>query len=344
MIAYGNCASTGGIFALANQKGHDISPLNKIIKDSININGCLGEIEELKLEIDDKDLPKLKNLCNVCGRQKTCDYLEEVKRQIELEDNRTCFNDLGYLCNGFVSRECKERCIDYNAPCRGCKPIIERSGIRMLGMFGTLMGNIEVATEATGKGGTDKLADEDDDVTDSFPDLTGSFFRFNLANTILPIGKNASTGNILSDVFIGRTIEELPMITGLLGGSKAISLTIKAIEAYEKGANLEVSDQTVELRKNLLELEKELNKAAENEDIKAYGNATHEIRKIAGNMNLSNIFFGGFRMPIEGEIYEKIKYHIFDFEEDTFEGEYENGPVKYTLDPSGVITEFEMEV
>ncbi|MFX1313534.1 MAG: hypothetical protein ACFFHD_13150, partial [Promethearchaeota archaeon] len=170
VIAYGNCATTGGIFALANQKGHNVSPLNNIIEDSININGCLGEIEELKLEIEGNDLPKLKNLCIVCGRRKTCDYLEEVKRQIELEDIETCFNDLGYLCNGFVSKECKERCIDYNAPCRGCKPIIERSGIRMLGMFGTLMGNIEVATEHSEKGATDKLADKDDDITASLPD------------------------------------------------------------------------------------------------------------------------------------------------------------------------------
>jgi len=60
VIAYGNCATTGGIFALANQKGHEVSPLNKIIEDLININGCLGEIEELKLEIEDSDLPKLK--------------------------------------------------------------------------------------------------------------------------------------------------------------------------------------------------------------------------------------------------------------------------------------------
>jgi hypothetical protein len=214
----------------------------------------------------------------------------------------------------------------------------------MLGMFGTLMGNIEVATEATGKGGTDKLADEDDDVTDSFPDLTGSFFRFNLANTVLPMGKRSSTGTLLSDVFVGRTIEELPMITGLLGGSKAISLTIKAIEAYEKGANLEVSEKTIELRKKLLELENKLNDAAKKEDTKTYENISAEIREIAGNMNLSNIFFGGFRTPIEGEEYQSYKYHVFDFEEDSFEGTYESGPIKYTLDPSGVITEFEMEV
>ena len=49
VIAYGNCAATGGIFALANQKGHEVTPLHNLIGDSKNIKGCLGEIEELKL-------------------------------------------------------------------------------------------------------------------------------------------------------------------------------------------------------------------------------------------------------------------------------------------------------
>jgi len=258
IIAYGNCATTGGIFALANQKGHEIAPLNNIIEDSININGCLGEIEELKLEIEDNDLPKLKNLCIVCGRRKTCDYLDEVKRQIELEDSETCFNDLGYLCNGFVSKECKERCIDYNAPCRGCKPIIERSGIRMLGMFGTLMGNIEVATEHSEKGATDKLADKDDDVTESLPDIVGNFFRFTLPTSGLPKGRITSQGTILEDVFTERLIEELPLISGLLGGDHSISLTLKIIETYEEANNIEVSEKTKNYRKQLLDLENEL--------------------------------------------------------------------------------------
>ncbi|MGB5912662.1 MAG: hypothetical protein WBH31_15825, partial [Promethearchaeia archaeon] len=28
IIGYGNCTTTGGVFALANQRGYDISPLN----------------------------------------------------------------------------------------------------------------------------------------------------------------------------------------------------------------------------------------------------------------------------------------------------------------------------
>ncbi len=339
VIAYGNCTTTGGIFALANQKGHEISPLNNIIEDSININGCLGEIEELKLEIKDKDLPKLKNLCIVCGRRKTCDYLDDIKRQIDLEDTETCFNDLGYLCNGFVSRECKERCIDYNAPCRGCKPIIERSGIRMLGMFGTLMGNIEVATEHSEKGATDKLADKDDEVTERLPDIVGNFFRFTLPTSGLPKGRIPSSGTLLEDVFTGRLIEELPLISGLLGGDHSISLTLKIIETYEEANNIEVSEKTKNYRKQLLKLEDQLQTAIQSKDPSQYKKITKEIRKIAGNMNLSNVFFGGFRSKInENDNFEDYKTHVFD----VVEGTYKNGSVEFTIDPIGIVKEIKI--
>jgi len=340
VIAYGNCATTGGIFALANQRGHDVSPLNKIIENPININGCLGEIEELKLEIDGIDLPKLKNLCIVCARRKTCDYLDDVKRQIELEDTGICFNDLGYLCNGFVSKECKERCIDYNAPCRGCKPIIERSGIRMLGMFGTLMGNIEVATEHSEKGATDKLADRNDDVTESLPDVVGNFFRFTLSTSGLPKGRITSNGSLLEDVFTGRLIEELPLISGLLGGGHSISLTLKIIETYEEANNIEVSEKTKNYRKQLLKLENELQKAIQSKDPEQYKKITEDIRKIAGNMNLSNVFFGGFRSKIEDENnFEEYKTHVFD----VVEGTYKNGSVEFTIDPIGIVKEIKIK-
>jgi len=334
VIAYGNCATTGGVFALANQRGHNVSPLNTLIGEVANIYGCLGEIEELRLEIDGGKAPQLKSLCIVCGRRKTCDYLDEVKRQIDLEDEETCFNDLGYLCNGFIAKECKERCIDYNAPCRGCKPILERSGIRMLGMFGTLMGNIEVATEHSELGATDKLADKDDDVTDSLPDVLGNFFRFTLPTSGLPRGRIPSSGSFLDDVFTGRLIEELPLITGLLGGEHSISLTLKIIETYEEANQIEVSKQTKKYRKDLLELENQLQEAIKSKDPNQYKKITADIRKIGGNMNLSNLTFGGFRSKInKSDNFEDYKNHVFD----VVEGTYKNGSVEFTIDPIGIV-------
>jgi len=339
VIGYGNCATTGGVFALANQRGYDISPLNKFIADSQKINGCLGEVEELKSVINDEEPSQLKNLCMVCGRKATCDYLDDVKRQIELDDDTTCFNDLGYLCSGFIAKECKERCIDYNAPCRGCKPSLNRSGIRMLGMFGTLMGNIEVATEHSELGATDKLADKDDDVTDSLPDVLGNFFRFTLPTSGLPKGRIVSSGNILDDVFTGRLIEELPLISGLLGGDHSISLTLKIIETYEKANQIEVSEPTKIYRKELLELEHQLQEAIKSKDPEQYKKITDEIRKIGGNMNLSNVFFGGFRSQInDKDNFEDYKTHIFD----VVEGTYKNGSLEFIIDPIGIVKEIKI--
>ena len=164
MIAYGSCTVSGGIFGLAYQNGQIISPLSKLIQNVSEIQGCLGKIEELRNLIHDTPECNPKQLCSVCTRRSTCKYLEKVQRQINpAEDEEKCFNDFGFMCMGYIASECKERCIKSGAPCRGCKPNVDRAGIRMLGMFGTLMGNIEVATEATGKGGTDKLADKPDE-------------------------------------------------------------------------------------------------------------------------------------------------------------------------------------
>ncbi len=340
VIAYGNCAATGGIFALANQKGHDVTPLQNLIGDSQNIKGCLGEIEELKNTIDGKEIPKLKNLCEICSRKATCEYLEQIKRQIELNDSSTCFNDLGFLCSGFIANECKEKCIDYNTPCRGCKPSVDRSGIRMLGLFGTLAGNIEIATEHSVKGATDKLADEDDDLTDGLPDIVGNFFRFTLPTSGLPKGRIPSSGTLLEDVFIGRLIEEIPLISGLLGGSKSISLTLKFIESYEKANEIKVSEQVKKFRGELLKLEGELQNAIEKEDSTKYKEVTEKIRKIAGNMNLSNLYFGGFKTKInDNDNFDDYKTQIFE----VVEGTYKNGSVEYKIDSDGILTEIKIK-
>jgi hypothetical protein len=206
----------------------------------------------------------------------------------------------------------------------------------MLGMFGTLMGNIEVATEHSEKGATDKLADAEDDVTRSLPDIVGNFFRFTLPTSGLPKGRIPSSGSIMEDLFTGRLIEELPLITGLLGGEKFISLTLKIIETYEKANQIEVSEQTKEFRKQLLQLEEKLHNVIKNEDADQYKEITDEIRHIAGNMNLSSLYFGGFKSQInEEDNFDDYKTHIFE----VAEGTYKNGSVEFTIDPNGVIKE-----
>jgi coenzyme F420-reducing hydrogenase gamma subunit len=339
VIGFGSCSVMGGVYGLSYQRGNLIKPLRFFSKEVAEIPACMGEIEELMEYLEKGDLSEKKALCSVCSRKSTCSFLSDVLRQIDLaQDETSCLNDLGFMCNGYVAKECKERCIAHGAPCRGCKPSVDRSGMRMLGMFGTLMGNIEVATEATGKGGTDKLADRDDDVTKSVPDVAGNFFRFTLADGLLPVGRIKSTGSIISDIFMSRLIEELPLISGLIGGYHAAELTLDIIEAYENGVGIQTAETTKKLRSELLKAENKLRNSLKEQKTQEYREAESEIRKIAGNMNLSNVFFGGFKTAIDGyDNFEEYKYALFENTAGQYTGKY----VKYSINEMGQVISFD---
>ncbi len=340
VIGFGSCAVMGGVYGLSYQRGTLIKPLRVFSKEIIEIPACMAEIEELMEFLEKGALSNKKPLCSVCSRKSTCSFLSEVLRQIDLaQDETSCLNDLGVMCTGYIAKECKERCIAHGAPCRGCKPSVDRSGMRMLGMFGTLMGNVEVATEATGKGGTDKLADKEDDVTKSLPDVAGNFFRFTLAEGLLPVGRIKSTGSILSDIFMNRLIEELPLISSLIGGYHAAELTLDIIQAYETGVGIKTSETTKKLRSELLEAENRLRDSLKGQKIQEYRNAESEIRKIAGNMNLSKVFFGGFKSAVDGyENFEEYKYCLFE----NVAGQYSGKYVKYSINETGQVIAFEI--
>ncbi|GAB4315096.1 MAG: hypothetical protein Kow0069_16770 [Promethearchaeota archaeon] len=344
VVAFGSCATTGGPFGMAYQKGYPVQAPSRDSAVAESVQGCLGEIEELAAVVTGQPLGDKSTLCAECKRRSTCKYLDGVVRQLDPndDDGETCFNDLGLLCNGYVARACKERCVDFNAPCRGCKPMVPRSGLRMLGMFGTLLGNVEVATEASGKGGTDKLADEEDDVTRSVPDVVGNFFRFTLVESGVPPGRIPPDGSLEADAFRGRLLEELPLLAGFMGGRKSISLALSVLEAYEEANGVELSQVTRQLRAKLRALETELLSAIEASDATAYDKASAEIRRLAGNSNLSNLGFGGFRAPVEGvdAPFEEYRHRPVE----VVAGTYEKGPVKFTVDEEGVVTQIQLEV
>jgi coenzyme F420-reducing hydrogenase gamma subunit len=340
VIGFGSCSTIGGIFGLNYQRGIQITPLKDIVENTTSVMGCLGEVESLHEIINGKEISLSKSLCEVCNRKSTCGYLDEVHRQFDIysEDEGKCFNDFGFMCTGYITKECKERCIDFGTPCRGCKPVVERSGFRMLGMWGTLMANVEVASEPTGRGGTDKLADDnDDDITEKNPDNTGNFFRHTLADSKMPIGRKESTGNLINNVFMDRGIEELPSIAGSMGGIRSISLILDIIEALEQGLSLEISEKVINLRQQLKDLEHQLYAAIKENKIDNFLEISEKIRKIAGNMNLSNVYFGGFKVPIDTEVdFDSYKYQVFEVQEGTFK----SGNVGFTLDSKGLVTDF----
>jgi hypothetical protein len=57
-------------------------------------------------------------------------------------------------------------------------------------------------------------------------------------------------------------------------------------------------------------------------------------------MNLSNLFFGGFRSQIDDkDNFEDYKAHVFD----VVEGTYKNGSVEFTIDPIGIVKEIKIK-
>ena len=124
-----------------------------------------------------------------------------------------------------------------------------------------------------------------------------------------------------------------------MGGSKSISLTLKFIESYEKANEIKISEQVKKFRSELLTLEDKLQNAIEKEDSSKYKEVTEKIRKIAGNMNLSNLYFSGFKTKINGDNFDDYKTQIFEI----VEGTYKNGLVEYKLDSDGILTEIKIK-
>jgi len=83
-----------------------------------------------------------------------------------------------------------------------------------------------------------------------------------------------------------------------------------------------------------------LQDAIDIENSTKYKEVTEKIRKIAGNMNLSNLYFGGFKTKInDNDNFDDYKTHIFEI----VEGTYKNGSVEYKIDSDGILTEINIK-
>ena len=216
----------------------------------------------------------------------------------------------------------------------------------MIGYFGSLAyPMIDVATMGNWWT-TDKLADDTDDLTESLVDVVGTFFRFHLASAYPKGGIVESTGNIQSDIMIGRRVEEAIQIAGTIYGSRGISVTLNMIEGYEKAAEIEPSEQTVELRQNLREQQKSWLENSEEPSLKVFSEVTEGITNIAGNEVMSNLFFGGFRTPIESTKHPFESYKAAAFEPKKLEASSDDelSKVRFKTDEKGIIREWSCEL
>ncbi len=341
VVAYGACPTTGGIFGLANQRGAEvISVCNELYADSA-IMGCPPNPENLRAillkDADDSSQP----LCKTCNRTFQEDTFMEIVRPYVIESADLCYNNLGHPCSGVVSAECSQRCVDFNAPCRGCVNLIECPSLGMISYFGTMARQVEVETVAN-IWTTDKLGDGPDDLTESMVDVVGTFFRFHLACAFHQSGKMPSKGNIYSDIMVGRPIEEAIQIAATIYGSNGINVALSMIDAYENTMDFKPNKETVELRQKLREVQEKWAGLSNPPSYDSYSIVAKEIAEVGGNELLSNLFFFGFRTPIKGTKYPFDTYGAKSFEPKALDASLERDhcSLRFSTDDRGTIREW----
>jgi F420-non-reducing hydrogenase small subunit len=118
-----------------------------------------------------------KSQCEECPRKKTDKKsIKKFYRPWEIEDDgETCFLEQGVICMGPATRGgCGVRCIEGNAPCRGCygpPPDAPDPGAKMMSAIATMIDANE--------------PEEIEKITEQLEDPVGTFYRFSLPGSIL---------------------------------------------------------------------------------------------------------------------------------------------------------------
>ena len=168
---------------------NDVLPLKSVVCVDYFIPGCPPQSERL-LEVfqaiaSGAELPSKesvigaleKSQCDECKRKKTDNKkVKQFFRPWEIEDDgETCFLEQGVICMGPATRGgCGVRCIEGNAPCRGCygpPPDISDPGAKMMSAIATMIDSND-EEEIAG-------------IVQSIDDIAGTFYRFSLPSSIL---------------------------------------------------------------------------------------------------------------------------------------------------------------
>ncbi|MEN8242693.1 MAG: oxidoreductase, partial [Chloroflexota bacterium] len=119
-------------------------------------------------------------VCDECGRTRNVKKITGFKRiqEVETIDPELCLLEQGIVCNGPATASgCLAKCPTAGAPCAGCygpaDGVIDY-GARLITSFASV---IDAREE-----------DEIDAILDTLVDPAGSFYRFNLAHSLLRTG------------------------------------------------------------------------------------------------------------------------------------------------------------
>ncbi len=167
----------------------NIIPLDKLVCVDYYIPGCPPQpdrlLEVFRIIANNEELPSKKSVvgayektqCDECTRKKTDNKkIKKFYRPWEIEDDGvTCFLEQGIICMGPATRGgCGYRCIEGNAPCRGCygpPPNITDPGAKMLSSIGTMIDSDD--------------PEEIKKIVEDVVDPAGTFYRFSVPASIL---------------------------------------------------------------------------------------------------------------------------------------------------------------
>lgn len=119
-------------------------------------------------------------VCDECGRTRNVKKITQIRRiqDVEVIDPDLCLLEQGILCNGPATASgCDAKCPAAGAPCIGCYgPAVGvvDFGARMMTAVASVIDSND--------------PDEVDRILDGIVDPAGSFYRFNLANSLLRTG------------------------------------------------------------------------------------------------------------------------------------------------------------
>jgi len=126
-------------------------------------------------------------VCDDCSRERNIKKITKFVRIHEMEsiDPDLCLLEQGILCNGPATRNgCGALCPQVNAACIGCygpAADVTDYGARMMTALASVIDSRD--------------PDEIESILDGIPDPAGSFYRFNLAHSLLHAAKPAWVGD-----------------------------------------------------------------------------------------------------------------------------------------------------
>lgn len=168
---------------------NDVRALDQVVDVDYYLPGCPPQTERLvevfMAIVTGAELPPKgsvvgaleKSQCDECNRKKTDNKtIKEFHRPIDIQDDgETCFLEQGVICMGPATRGgCGVRCIEGNAPCRGCygPPADAKDpGAKMMSAIGTMIDSND--------------EEEIEKIVDQIDDPAGTFYRFSLPGSII---------------------------------------------------------------------------------------------------------------------------------------------------------------